>query len=51
MAKNKKQRIAEAVKALRLENTTEFTLSELEAIARRAKTQVFDVMYYLRFER
>lgn len=46
-----KNRIKAAVKKLNLENQKLFTYAELQAIAREAKADVLDVMFYLRFQR
>lgn len=40
-------KILDALKELGIENKTMFSVSELEAIAKKANTDMFNVMYFL----
>ena len=47
----KSKRIADTVKMMRLENEKSFTYAQLQKIATASRTQVIEVMHYLRYER
>lgn len=47
----KKEKIRNAVKELGLDSKKIFTTKELDTICKKANCRLFDVMYYLRYER
>lgn len=46
-----KKRIETTLKLLQLEKETVFTMKQLKEIAKKSKCDLYQVMYYLRFER
>ena len=45
----KKERIKKAIESLKTEKKDMYTIKELETIARAAKVELLDVMYFLRY--
>lgn len=45
----KKERIKKAIESLKTEKKDMYTIKELETIAKAAKVELFDVMYFLRY--
>jgi hypothetical protein len=45
----KKERIKKAIELLKTEKKDMYEIKEMETIARAAKVELFDVMYFLRY--